>query len=346
MTNEKMIFDQYSRYYGVISILQKSTIKFSSVLDVGSGPYCLLGNFLPNVKIKYLDPLLASLTLEGKDCSSKSVFELDINDHDNKKDLVVSIDTYEHIPPNKRENFIERCISLSNKAIIFAFPSSDTPHSRDLDNIIHEQYKAVYNQKYSWLKEHDEYGLPSSKELVNKFKAMGLHVASFRHGRINWLKDLLPKIILLNEYPEMLQVIYRISEKFNVNFAPNDWSEAGYRTIVIASKTPFSMEDSAGKPIRDLSQSEWDLFMDDVFIEVMKEFKDFFKKQKEDFNNILRSTESRLIGNIEERDIEINRLSKVVDDASNTIKSLCEDLGKNEQKILNLDEEITNISNK
>jgi hypothetical protein len=70
----------------------------------------------------------------------------------------------------------------------------------------------------------------------------------------------------------------------------------------------------------------------------MKEFKEFFTKQREEFNNILRSTERRLISHIEERDLEINRLSKVVEDASNTIQTLCEDLDRKKQKILSDDE--------
>ncbi len=327
MSEEAMIFDQYSRYFGTSSILEKSSIEFSSVLDIGSGPYCLLGNFLRGKDITYLDPLLKEVSLPDKRVITDSIFDLDVNAVENKKDVVVSIDTYEHIPLEKRNEFVERCVHLSRGVLLFAFPCGDTSHARELDQIIHSQYQSVYGEKYSWLKEHDEYGLPSSAELQEFLKKKGWHVKSFKHGKIEWLKDLLPKIILLHGFPEMYSFIIRISDYFNRHFAENDWVENdgagdGYRRIVLASKDPFSMEDGAGKSVRQVERREWEEFMTRFFIELTKEIR------------VLPGTSSS--GDILERDKEISRLSKIVSETSETIKNMYNDILTRDDEIRRL----------
>ena len=56
-----MIFDQYSRYKACSDLLRQAGVEAGSlVLDIGSGPECLFGRFLPDMTVSFVDPLIPS----------------------------------------------------------------------------------------------------------------------------------------------------------------------------------------------------------------------------------------------------------------------------------------------
>jgi O-antigen biosynthesis protein len=336
---EVMIFDQYSRYYGVASILQGSSIEFSSVLDIGSGPYCLLGRFLGGKDITYLDPLLKEVDSSGKKTISDSIFDLDADSPEYSRDVVVSIDTYEHIPPDKRMEFVDRCSACAKKAMLFAFPCVDTPEARQVDQEVHLQYQSVYNMKYSWLSEHDEYGLPSSNDLVKRLESEGWSVRVFRHGRVDWLKELLPKIILLHEFPEMRAVIDRTSEFFNRNFAKNDWASDGYRTIVVAARDTLSIDAHTGMPDRTVEEREWKQFMNMFYSELVIELRTLLGDGRDRI-----ASQEQKVKDVVVRDAEIHRLSQVVSQSSATIEKMYQDLLSRDAEIGRLNKVVESSS--
>ena len=60
-----MIFDQYSRYKACADILRQAGFqKGNCVLDIGSGPECLLGQFMPHAAMTYVDPLIPAVSKE------------------------------------------------------------------------------------------------------------------------------------------------------------------------------------------------------------------------------------------------------------------------------------------
>jgi len=98
---EQILFDQYSRYKSCSDILKKISSSKDTILDVGSGEECLLGKFLPQNKITYVDPLLSNQKSEDKIAGYVFTEELD----DRSFDFVICIDTLEHVPSDKRESF-------------------------------------------------------------------------------------------------------------------------------------------------------------------------------------------------------------------------------------------------
>ena len=66
-----MIFDQYSRYRAVAlacnTLLKQANLPpDATITDIGSGPYKLLGEFIPSTRITYVDPLLANIPKSKK----------------------------------------------------------------------------------------------------------------------------------------------------------------------------------------------------------------------------------------------------------------------------------------
>lgn len=242
-----MIFDQYSRYRAVALACTEAINNISSetiITDVGSGPYRLLHNFLPNYKINYIDPLLANITPAH---TLENLFPYDFfidfeKLKDIKSNLVVSVDTFEHIPSNKRDEFLDKIFSLSSDTIIMAFPCCDTEESYDVDVFVNNFFKNTFGESYSWLSEHFEYGLPSSEKTADFFKSKGLNICQFRQGNSAWLKEILPTVLALNEFNFLNNIVEQQSQFFNTHLAPFDLGQTGYRSIIIASKNELNLE--------------------------------------------------------------------------------------------------------
>jgi len=272
-SNSSMIFDQYSRYSAVSFVVNGVSKKGQRILDVGSGPYCLLGQFLPDFVITYLDPLLEGLDQPESNIITTSFFNIDLNSDEFKTDDIVSVDTFEHIRPELRDEFLSRCSQLANETIVLAFPCGDAEDSRDVDNEVNNQYFSVFGTDYSWLNEHKMYGLPSTRDTILKLEGMGWHVRTYGHGRTKWLKELLPIVVLMNEFPDMKPAIERISSRFNSRFAPFDFGSSAYRTILVASKKPspvLEFEEADEEKLKE----DWENFKNELILEFVRELKD------------------------------------------------------------------------
>ena len=126
-----MIFDQYSRYKACADFLgQAGYAPGNSVLDIGSGPECLFGQFLPDAVMNYVDPLISGE--RGEDCISGDIF----SDHLDGKlfDFVSAVDVLEHVSPVQRRNFLFECPSLGSGGLILGFPTSDSSDATWLIN--------------------------------------------------------------------------------------------------------------------------------------------------------------------------------------------------------------------
>jgi len=232
-----LMFDQYSRYRACADLLKTVGINSkNSILDVGSGPECQLGNFLPEADITYVDPLI--LVDSKVKAIRGDVFAREL---DNRQfDIVIAIDVLEHIPAMHRKAFIDRLISLATKSIVLAFPSSDSNVAEEVDKYIDNQYKEIFNKDYPWLDEHGQYGLPSVKNTKSTLEDLGLHCQTIGHGHAPWLKDLLGYLICIWEVPEMREFCIQISKEFNDKLYKYDFGAPHYREFIVASKTPLN----------------------------------------------------------------------------------------------------------
>ena len=231
-----MLFDQYSRYRACSEIVERVSPD-GSILDVGSGQECLLGHFLPERTITYVDPLLANFECEDDTRIAGNVFDPKL---DNQKfDYVCSIDTLEHVPESVRSNFVERISSLADKGIVLGFPCSDDDAAFQADKIIAGAYRKAYKKEYSWLDEHFRHILPRKTEVVTKLQSLGWTVSVIGHGHAPWLSLLLSVVVCGWEIPEAHSDILRISKRFNEELYQYDFNPPFYRWYVVAFKNPL-----------------------------------------------------------------------------------------------------------
>jgi glycosyltransferase involved in cell wall biosynthesis len=231
-----MIFDQYSRYKACSDLLRQTDfIAGNSVLDIGSGPECLFGKFLPDATLNYVDPLIPSGSGQGHITGNVFAGELDGQTFD----CVSAVDVLEHVPPEYRHAFLERMASLGKNTIILGFPTSDSTDALETDKAIDDQYREIFGHDYSWLEEHYRYGLPSRAETVDQLGQLGWHCQAVGHGHAPWLRELLGFVIRVNDIPTMKDVVLAISEKFNRELYQYDFRAPYYRQFVIASRSPL-----------------------------------------------------------------------------------------------------------
>jgi len=246
---DSIFFDQYSRYRACSEIVE-SISNDGNILEVGSGVERLLGRFLPDRAITYVDPLFANSESEEPGRIAGNVFDSKLDGR--KFEYVCSVDTLEHVPPSVRGDFIERISSLSVKGIVLGFPCSDDDVAFQTDKTIADVYRKAYGKDYLWLDEHFRYSLPKTSEVVSHLENLGWTVSVVGHGHAPWLRSLLSVILCGLEIPEAHSEIMRISKRFNEKLYQYDFNPPVYRHFVIAFKEPsLSIPFKFGIPIDD-----------------------------------------------------------------------------------------------
>jgi glycosyltransferase involved in cell wall biosynthesis len=231
-----MIFDQYSRYKACSDLLRQAGFAAgNSILDIGSGPECLFGQFLPEATMNYVDPLIPVGSGQGRITGNIFAKELEGQTFD----CVTAVDVLEHISPEYRHGFLERMLSLGKNTIILGFPTSDSTNALGTDKAIDDQYRAIYGHDYPWLEEHYLYGLPSLAGTVKELEQLGWHCQTIGHGHAPWLTELLSFVICVWDIPGMRPLVQEISEEFNRKLYPHDFRAPFYRQFVVASREPL-----------------------------------------------------------------------------------------------------------
>lgn len=232
-----MILDQYSRYKACSDLLrQTGLVAGSSILDIGSGPECLFGQFIPDdVSMTYVDPLIPRGS--GRGYITGNIFARELAGQ--SFDCVSAVDVLEHVPSEHRQAFLERMSSLGKNTLILGFPTSDSSDALETDKAIDDQYSAIFGHEYSWLEEHYRYGLPSMAGTVGQLSQLGWHCQTVGHGHAPWLRELLGFVICVWDIPSLSNVVLAISEKFNRELYPYDFRPPYYRQFVIASRSPL-----------------------------------------------------------------------------------------------------------
>lgn len=226
------LFDQWSRYDAAARAIRAILPDGGTVLDVGCGEQMLLGSFLPDHELTYLDPLLAAHdgdNLIGKVLTKDTVA-------DASYDVVVCVDALEHIPADARELFVAQLMRASKRGVVIAAPFADTGDARSTDVHVNKVYRLKHNRDYSWLHEHEEFGLPDLVATQAQLTKSGFHVASFGNGHTPWLKDLLTVHVMQLDEPGNAEVLRKIGDRFAAELLPMDHLEPTYRQVLVADR--------------------------------------------------------------------------------------------------------------
>jgi O-antigen biosynthesis protein len=231
----ELLFDQYSRYAACALVLRQSGLTTGkTLLDVGSGPECWLGQFAKEAAITYLDPLIAapaSDRIKGDPLSPALPGR--------SFDFVCSVDVLEHVPAEARSAFLAKVAELAREGIVLGFPSLELPEAVRTDDAVDASYRAAFGIEYPWLAEHAQYGLPSAEATVEELRRAGWHCIRIGHGHAPWLQKMLPFIIEMWESDAFKEIARDLSRRFNAELAAGDFRPPFYREFVIATRQPL-----------------------------------------------------------------------------------------------------------
>lgn len=176
---------------------------------------------------------VAPLTVEGPNYVQGDGTRLPFEDA--SFDLVVSVDTLEHIPPDRKLGFLEEQLRASRDYVLLAAPFEDENVSL-AEQIVNEFFiKKIGHPNHS-LEEHFANGLPRLSETLSFFDQHGVQHLEIPNGYLyNWLVMMmaLPAAQALPDAEELVAMINRF---YNQNLYTNDNRPPCYRTVILASK--------------------------------------------------------------------------------------------------------------
>lgn len=238
MTDEQlkreMPFDQYGRYAiirDIINANRKNRERFR-IIDVG-GRGNIMKKFLPEDDVFYLDPYVDTEDenyIKGDGCAMP--FE------NENFDWVVSGDTFEHIPAEKRKKFLEENIRAAKSGVVLAAPFF-TPEVAQAEINANENYKIISGgEDHVWLKEHMQNGLPSTDDFEDILKEKKISFQKIGNNNLVLWQILIGIYFAVSDdlHDEIRKEFEEFNYFYNSDVFPIDNQEPTYRKIYFIKK--------------------------------------------------------------------------------------------------------------
>jgi len=224
-------FDKYQRHKVVGDALNtfiEDLPKNAKVLDVGGG-YGLTTMFADVSDITVLESRQHDIPWHIKGSGEGLPFGSD------SFDVVVSVDTLEHVPSSARESFINDLWRVTNRYLLLACPFQNDSIDK-AERIFADFEMNVRGHDNAFLNEHITNGLPDRDETIRLIEDIGGSVAAIPNGYLpRWLS-----MMLLNSavctVPEHLCDLPETNRRYNAENYPIDNSEPCYRYLLAVSK--------------------------------------------------------------------------------------------------------------
>jgi hypothetical protein len=244
----RLPFDLYARYRiaaDVVTAVQGPSR--ARLLDVGGGPWGTLGDFLPQHDVVASDLNLPShWHTAAPDLVLADGAQLPFAD--GTFDAVVSMDTLEHVPPDRRPTLLAEAVRVSRGWVVAGCPCA-TPGVADADAALLSFVRAKFGEEFdsvAVLTEHLALGHPDPDAMEAALVAAGAEVARIPSGRLDrWL----PMMILFYDLMALGRddPVERVQAWYNHLLADDDLRDPAYRQIFIAR-----LPDADGPPLADV----------------------------------------------------------------------------------------------
>lgn len=232
-----IIFDQYQRYRNaelVINRIRKGKETFS-ILEVGANEHKNLELFLPEDDIKYLDINLSEERQKDPKYILGDATRMEFED--GAFDIIVALDVFEHIPKERREDFLGELDRVSKRAFVMGAPF-DAPGVSAAEKRLNELFASLYGENHLWLVEHIENGLPDLQRTRAFLGEKQILYKEFGHGSL----DIWERIMKMHFFSVMdvaLQnYVDQIYDLYNSDLFSADYTDDSYRRFFVGFKNP------------------------------------------------------------------------------------------------------------
>lgn len=233
----KLLFDQYQRYKNaqlLIDNFRKNGEKFR-ILEVGANEHKNLEHFLPEDDILYLDIKLSEEKLKDEHYILGDATDMEFED--NSFDIIVALDVYEHVLPERRINFLREVSRVAKVGFVICAPFADEMGAvHRAEERMSEAYRVLYGIPHPWLREHLENGLPKLKETEQILDELGVPYKEISHGALDVWERMMYMQIMADYDSRLLSYFKTISEYYNEAMFPEDYAEISYRKFIIGDK--------------------------------------------------------------------------------------------------------------
>jgi ubiquinone/menaquinone biosynthesis C-methylase UbiE len=182
--------DQWSRYAHVVNEIKKFKTK-GKILEVGSGESGIISFFfsqeyeifLVDIREDVFKGLRRAHCIVGDGCR--------LPFRDKAFDIVISVDTVEHIPKPIRHNFYKELKRVAREKIILSCPLQSNDgmfQGKNYDIIFQTLYEKIYGVKEPNTAQHIAAGHPTLEEIKKEFSDPIIH--GYKNCEV-WLKYML-----------------------------------------------------------------------------------------------------------------------------------------------------------
>lgn len=224
-------FDQFQRYSDVRLIVQalaadlgRSSLR---VLDVGGTK--LAHRFLAEHEV-----LISNLIPAPEAGLQASGVQMPFAD--DAYDLVITVDTLEHIPPDLRARFVAELARVAAQGVIITGPFANGGINEQAELLLDDYLTNMLGQPYPFLSEHREFGLPIVAETLAPLTAAGFAAAALPSGYTHrWLPLMLIRFGLY-QVDQGVDLANALEGIYNRHFYWRDHRAPSYRQLIVSTR--------------------------------------------------------------------------------------------------------------
>jgi hypothetical protein len=222
----RLPFDQFQRYTGAAQLIKALGAEKGRTLEMGASPG-FSEIFFGEADLFFTDRFGVH---EGRFTVADGVA---LPYPDETFDVVVALDTLEHIFPQHRAAFLREIKRVSRDVVVLSAPHA-TQDVELAEAALQAFVTTRFGEVFQTLQEHIDNGLPQAEHTAAALGADGWNVASFGSGYLpRWLLGMVfHHELLATGLPELPE----LHAFYNQTVAPHDNREPAYRRVFAASR--------------------------------------------------------------------------------------------------------------